>query len=73
MMIKTIRKTLSKLEASFVVFRCIILGRYKDGHVTSYRLIIGSAAARRCGFVLENGERVELEVTEKPEEKAIIT
>jgi len=42
------------------------------GHVTSYRLLIGSAAARRCGFVLENGERVELETIEKPEEQAVI-
>jgi len=42
------------------------------GHVTSYRLIIGSAAARRCGFVLEDGERVELEVIEKPEENAVL-
>ena len=42
------------------------------GHVTSYRLIIGSAAARRCGFVLENGERVELETIENPDEKTII-
>jgi len=42
------------------------------GHVTSYRLTIGSAAARRCGFILENGERVELEVIEKPEEQTVI-
>ena len=42
-----------------------------QGYVTSYRLIIGSAAARRCGFVLENGERVELEVIEHPEEKSV--
>lgn len=31
------------------------------GHVTSYTLSIGSAEARRLGFVDENGERVELE------------
>ena len=43
-----------------------------SGHVTSYRLIIGSAAARRCGFVLEDGERVELETIEMPEEKAML-
>ena len=42
------------------------------GHITAYRLIIGSAAARRCGFVLENGERLELETIEKPEEKAVL-
>jgi len=42
------------------------------GHVTSYRLIIGSAAARRCGFVLESGECVELETIEYPDEKTIL-
>ena len=42
------------------------------GHVTSYRLTIGSAAARRCGFVLEDGERVELEVVELPDKKSMI-
>ena len=43
-----------------------------SGHITSYRLIIGSAAARRCGFVLENGERAELETIEIPKENAIM-
>ncbi len=31
------------------------------GHVTSYTLSVGSAEARRLGFVDEHGERVELE------------
>lgn len=31
------------------------------GHVTSYTLSIGSAEARRLGFVSADGERVELE------------
>ena len=42
------------------------------GHVTSYLLTIGSAAAKRCGFVTENGERLELETVEIPVEKAIM-
>jgi len=42
------------------------------GHTTSYRLIIGSGCARRCGFVDENGERAELETVELPEENAVI-
>ena len=42
------------------------------GHISAYRLIIGSAAARRCGFVLENGERLELETIEKPEDNAVL-
>jgi hypothetical protein len=42
------------------------------GHITSYRLIIGSAAARRCGFVKDDGERPELEIIEVPEEKTVI-
>lgn len=42
------------------------------GHVTAYRISIGSAAARRCGFVDENGERYELETVELPGEKAVI-
>ena len=41
------------------------------GHVTGYRITIGSAAARRCGFVLEDGERVELEAIENPDDKSI--
>ena len=43
-----------------------------EGYITSYRLIIGSAAARRCGFVLDDGERVELEVEERPDEKTVV-
>ena len=46
--------------------------RAGNGYITSYRLAIGSAAARRCGFVLEDGERVELVVEEMPEEKAVV-
>ena len=42
------------------------------GHTTSYRLIIGSGCARRCGFVDENGNRVELETIELPEENSVI-
>jgi len=42
------------------------------GHTTSYRLIIGSGCARRCGFVDEYGNRIELETVELPEEKAVI-
>jgi len=42
------------------------------GHTTSYRLIIGSGCARRCGFVDEKGNRVELETVELPDEKAVI-
>ena len=42
------------------------------GYISSYRLLIGSSAAKRCGFVLENGERVELETIEMPDDKAIL-
>ena len=42
------------------------------GHVTAYQIAIGSAAAKRCGFIDENGDRVELEAIEKPNEKTII-
>lgn len=31
------------------------------GHVTSYLMPVGSAEARKLGFVDENGERAELE------------
>jgi hypothetical protein len=31
------------------------------GHVTSYMALIGSAEARRAGFITEDGERLELE------------
>ena len=43
-----------------------------SGHITSYRLIIGSGCASRCGFVDENGERAELETIELPDEKAVL-
>jgi len=42
------------------------------GHVTCYRVAIGSAAARRCGFVDADGNRFELEAIEHPDEKTII-
>lgn len=42
------------------------------GHITAYKITIGSAAARRCGFVDENGNRYDLEAIEKPDEKTII-
>ena len=42
------------------------------GHITSYRIAIGSAAAKRCGLVGANGERYELEAIEMPENKAIL-
>jgi len=31
------------------------------GHVTAYMALIGSAEARRAGFVTADGERLELE------------
>ena len=31
------------------------------GHITAYTAIIGSAEARRVGFITEDGERLELE------------
>ena len=42
------------------------------GHITAYKIAIGSAAARRCGFVDENGERYELEAIENPDDKSIL-
>ena len=41
------------------------------GHVTAYKITIGSAAARRCGFIDENGERTELETIENPDGKSV--
>lgn len=31
------------------------------GHITAYLAVIGSAEARRAGFVTEDGERYDLE------------
>ena len=42
------------------------------GYITSYDISIGSAAARRCGFIDETGERLELETVEMPDEKTLI-
>lgn len=42
------------------------------GHVTCYMVVIGTAEARRAGFVTEDGERLELE-KEVDEERGTIT
>jgi hypothetical protein len=38
----------------------------------SYDLNIGPSIAKRCGLIGADGERLELEITEKPNEKEII-
>jgi len=42
------------------------------GHVTSYLVSIGSAEARKTGFVSENGEPLELEKVIDEENQQII-
>ena len=50
----------------------LIPRKQKSGCVTAYNAIIGSAEARRAGFVLEDGTRVELEKIVDEENQRII-
>lgn len=44
----------------------------KDGHVTSYFLIIGSKEARDAGLIDENGDPIELQKRVDTEKQELI-
>ncbi len=44
----------------------------KDGHVTSYYLIIGSKEAREAGLIDENGDPIELQKRVDTEKQVLI-
>ena len=43
-----------------------------NGYVSSYTANISLNAARRCGFIAQDGQSHELEVVEVPEDRVII-